>query len=315
VIQEVALASDVVIICGENSIPWAYLAYAARFIEENSLHNAISEAYGRSPSGLGNCLEIDAYKVSRLAGFLFPFEHLICPTTYFDCADPRDKFYALLGIASEGEDKVFEPDYHSPVEGIFTRNTQILLERSDSLLSLTGIGQDRALHSLPSWVPDLSTQTLGTSLSFRTSFFRIASLIRPKVRTVKSREGCNLLSISGGIIDTVHNLGLNPQDAAVCKEGKKTSKVHLCPKDAMEISKALSPYPTGESSTMSVGKHLSRTWILARRQRRALECFVHFTNRSRTQQLTNHLFMLTMSHSINPGLETILRFSRPLVVT
>jgi hypothetical protein len=73
----------------------------------------------------------------------------------YDATDPRDKVFALLGIATDTEDVILNPDYEVSVEEVYTRTAQYLLQRDESIIILhkAGVGNPRKYKDLPSWVP------------------------------------------------------------------------------------------------------------------------------------------------------------------
>lgn len=67
-----------------------------------------------------------------------------------EATDPRDKIYALLGLA---EDDQFEVDYDESVREVYQRFAVACIERSGTLGILNFvIGSYR--NDIPSWVPD-----------------------------------------------------------------------------------------------------------------------------------------------------------------
>ena len=72
-------------------------------------------------------------------------------------SDPRDKFFSLLGIASDGNLEEFEPDYSSSLNEITQRFATALFRRfpeeRQAMLLLYGAGLSQS-DDLSSWVPD-----------------------------------------------------------------------------------------------------------------------------------------------------------------
>ncbi|OCL14970.1 HET-domain-containing protein [Glonium stellatum] len=72
-----------------------------------------------------------------------------------ECMDPRDKVYALLGIANDvaGEKKLIV-DYSKTVEEIYVSTAMFLTKEGESLYCLSLVGIPEEPNGLPSWVPD-----------------------------------------------------------------------------------------------------------------------------------------------------------------
>src|SRR5204863_9740922 len=93
--------------------------------------------------------------------------NLLRDTRNFEATDPRDKIFALYGIAeglyeqdgNRNTLSLFQPDYTKPVEHVYREFTRILITHTKCLdiLSLCGNHATNRIRNLPSWVPDLST--------------------------------------------------------------------------------------------------------------------------------------------------------------
>ena len=84
--------------------------------------------------------------------------------TSFDATDPRDKVYAVLGLAKDNSEDAFEPDYTdlNLPRFVYTKAMRYLLNQPIDPLSCivdAGIGLERLIDDLPSWVPDWSHST------------------------------------------------------------------------------------------------------------------------------------------------------------
>ncbi|KAL4980871.1 hypothetical protein BDW66DRAFT_146654 [Aspergillus desertorum] len=85
----------------------------------------------------------------------------------FQCSDPRDKVFAVLGLMGE---KLITPDYRLPTESVYVGIAAYFAMNPDTV-DLTGAaGQKSQDFDLPSWVPDwsqhLSLPSLDTSPQF-----------------------------------------------------------------------------------------------------------------------------------------------------
>ncbi|OLN98031.1 Heterokaryon incompatibility protein 6, OR allele 9 [Colletotrichum chlorophyti] len=74
-----------------------------------------------------------------------------------DATDPRDFYFALLGLAADGERPEFRPDYSATFEQVALRFGRVLLHEpfSEELLDHAGIAESLNGSAFPSWIPDL----------------------------------------------------------------------------------------------------------------------------------------------------------------
>lgn len=72
-----------------------------------------------------------------------------------EATDPRDKIFALFGIANKGHEKTPAcPDYSRTVEEVYTSVARFLIGEDHSLQILSAVQNASARSFLPSWVPD-----------------------------------------------------------------------------------------------------------------------------------------------------------------
>jgi hypothetical protein len=179
--------------------------------------------------GLTTFSFMSSLRRARNLGEHLSYEQLLLWAQYYNATDPRDKLFALLGMAPDVEDEAFDPDYMESPESVYTRMTAKIFtkNRSLALLCAAGIGLERNLNSLPTWVPDYSTAPtvapLGISPAFRASG---TSAIQPQC--IDRRK----LKLTGIIIDTVDKLGSISQ----YKDSLKDIRMH---------EEGFHRYPTG----------------------------------------------------------------------
>jgi hypothetical protein len=77
---------------------------------------------------------------------------LLRVTARFKATDPRDKLYALLGLAVDGD--ILKPDYTTSYEQMLRNFVSSHIKRYNSLTVVLG-NRYREVPSGPSWVPDL----------------------------------------------------------------------------------------------------------------------------------------------------------------
>ena len=146
IIQEVALARHAVVHCGPHVIDWDLLAAASSYqmgqlpSDAENAHDAVAAImeFHRNDHGRGNNI-VDALFMSYR----------------FNCTDPRDKVFAMLGLAQA---LVLQPSYSARVEDVYLTTTRFLILESGNLDILCCVSHPKTIATLPSWVPDWQAQ-------------------------------------------------------------------------------------------------------------------------------------------------------------
>lgn len=71
----------------------------------------------------------------------------------FHCSDPRDRVYALLGLANDGHTPIV-PDYSKPVSRVYEEATLHLIREEGNVDVLIDEEMNRGWDGAPSWVPN-----------------------------------------------------------------------------------------------------------------------------------------------------------------
>jgi len=166
IIQEVILGRAREAMCGEYTIPWDDIAEVSKFFTVTSWARAIAPggiltAGGSHPSYYQLPNFIEANRRTLAEGRDEILLYALIRTRRFIASDPRDKVYAVLGIATkyaQGKARL-DPVYgnRSVAEAYTLTAIQILEDLDDLLLLAHAEGEEfRQIDSLPSWVPDWS---------------------------------------------------------------------------------------------------------------------------------------------------------------
>ncbi|KAI1329872.1 HET-domain-containing protein [Xylariaceae sp. FL0255] len=215
IVQEVVLAKDVTVHCGETSIPWA------------ALEAGLAELYKNDMGGFSRNERTVLRTMSHIrnaksgAKSQVPLDTLVEFETFL-CADPRDRLYALYGVirkwvpsSMDHETRTGKVDYALSIGDVFTNFAILMLRLVDILLPGTSyhpvthllqlataiqqpIGQE--ISSIPSWVPDW-TGTLAYTPLDHSPPDRDASLGLPKRRVeVQTSSRNERLLLSAGLV-------------------------------------------------------------------------------------------------------------------
>ncbi len=156
VLQETAVGRlDPEVRVGNKWLSWEAFESARRFIE-----NQIAKNDGGSTSKLvvsvvkATAVAIHNTRHDLWSNLPLPnLETLLSRTMTFHSTDPRDKVFALLGLALENDRLAILPDYSKSLKEVYTELAVYLLSKDINMLYFN---TDSPYHELPSWVPDWS---------------------------------------------------------------------------------------------------------------------------------------------------------------
>ena len=237
IVQEVFAAQSAQLFNGSKSFPWPIFA---KVIEIIIVHQA------------STILTTSELAVSSLKNILFmrpenlriqrPMFKLLCATRNFKSTDPRDKLYALSGLACSDSNPLVEADYSIDVSIVFSRYTKTeLISGSLAHLSATDYVDDIAQVVLPTWVPDWS---------------------RPVERS--PFEALEDIAVNAGGASVVH-LSVSSNNDLLKIKGKKVSCVdRLGTTRYSEIATVLITHSHTESEAIDPAKMnlLTKQWLL-----------------------------------------------------
>ncbi|PMD23502.1 hypothetical protein NA56DRAFT_657524 [Hyaloscypha hepaticicola] len=157
VIQEITVASTVVMLYGDLELPWTRLAYILKVILRITSQEQDESQIGviGNEIGAGHFLKfrehwLDSNKpITLLQAMLW--------TLHTKATDPRDKIFALLGLCHDGFRLVPIPNYKQSLGSIISEMSKLSFSRNRSLdlMCLKGTGTKlKDSTGLPSWTPN-----------------------------------------------------------------------------------------------------------------------------------------------------------------
>ncbi|KAI1358883.1 heterokaryon incompatibility protein-domain-containing protein [Xylaria arbuscula] len=221
VLQEVALASEVVILCGSSSIGWD--KFFSGFYLIVTLNDGAMMVRGSTEFSKSNLTLLSTSRnqlkpdEDTSQGQPVELLWLLWQVRHLEVTDPRDKVYSHLGMIDPelARSTALRPDYTLPVEECYRRAAIAVLSHSKNLdLLITDHNIESSLN-LPSWVPDWGCQKSQAPLLFCREDDR-EDLTRPgynqfrasasKVWNVAGRVDGKVLKLSGYVIDVITEL-------------------------------------------------------------------------------------------------------------
>ena len=227
IVQEVVLASRLVIRCGDSTIAWDKFYMALQLclrvadlnsftIADNRVRKNIEQLWRRrNDCWVRGQLQIKGSMFELLQAF-----HQKGATV------PRDRLFALLSMATEESKRGLEPDYNLPLRNLVLKwgSAFVDLGHAFDMLYLarlewknTYTDKEHKGYNLPSWLPDLTAPQFPHTISTWADNTFQAGIPRPAADGAGESnknphpppnvvQG-NQLSLYGYIIDTIEELG------------------------------------------------------------------------------------------------------------
>jgi hypothetical protein len=243
VVQELALAKGVKVVCGSKIVPWDQLARAIELVRATKWYHHLDTAkmrhirelnqkpgiyrkllagdlkFGLEPVYLNSTRNaLQAYERGGAPGS--PSLRMLVDTHRYTLAtDPRDKVYAFLGLANRksSAQTIIEPNYETSTRQVYTDAACSLIRTYRNLFILSYV-QDRGqtkIKGLPSWVPDYSVPLSPYPLKFRgnCNWSACGNLkwVPPQDDSVLDR---GQLPVQGFHIDTIAETAIMPDEAS-----------------------------------------------------------------------------------------------------
>jgi hypothetical protein len=206
--QEVAVASNVWVLCGDDCLQrWATLIQAMEAINRVAADfEPFTKALGGQSSGYHQAIAVDVFRESiSQQGCVKDEEYLLLHGRQCEATDPRDRVFALVGLAGEQARAALMPDYQLPVSVVFAMATKYLITSSNTLDALSHCGLGKTHDSMPSWVMDPRTDWSELPLRFREDqeTLYITSLATAPTIEFGEQAGSETLVVEGVSISNV----------------------------------------------------------------------------------------------------------------
>ena len=267
IIQEATVAKKLHIIYGNTCMDWTYVSRGLALLWDRPMlacfpHKTSGEPYSQHSrrelvSGTLNAdtmmflrRDID-YNQSMTLSWLL--DH----SMFFESSDPRDRIFALLGLATDSSKSVIIPDYTNTTRSVYIKTMGYLLYQTAEPLKLlygAGIGLERKTPDLPSWIPDWS-------FTSRSPFGDMKDLTNANKSSIRLSKDLTTLYLDGKIFDEVEYLSSVYESRNDRDPIYELVKEWLADVDRFAVH-ARDPYHTGERRSEAlfrtiVGNHLS----------------------------------------------------------
>ncbi|KAI0601934.1 heterokaryon incompatibility protein-domain-containing protein [Biscogniauxia sp. FL1348] len=164
VVQEIASARKIKVLCGNQAIEWDDLRSILQFLGNPEMSRSLQrteemDIISCNQDSLSHGRTICHTKACMEEGTSYSLAYVLHSFRTFKCKDPRDKVFSLLGLIRNADHPLILPDYHKAEVQVYkdvARYVFTVEQTSRKLfaLAVAGIGYYRRLAELPSWVPD-----------------------------------------------------------------------------------------------------------------------------------------------------------------
>lgn len=164
VVQEIASARNITVLCGDQSIQWEDLNLIIKFMTNPEMLRSLqsTEEMGIvacNQDSLRHAGTILGTRMSASRGNSYSLAFLLSNYRSMKCKDPRDKVFGLLGLVRGSDHPLIRPDYSKNEIRVYqdTAKYSFTVEgtsRKLIALAFADVGHCRQLQQLPSWVPD-----------------------------------------------------------------------------------------------------------------------------------------------------------------
>ncbi|MCJ1380894.1 hypothetical protein MMC17_004003 [Xylographa soralifera] len=225
VVQELASAQSAVLIQGRDSIPWDIVSDVLTKLRHPSFLGNYMENR-ETQAALNSILAMETARRCVNGTFSLSLFQILLATCFNDCSDPRDKIFAVLGLAKDWLEKGgLVPDYsnEATAEEVFKRFAMWDVKKNGQIRILSCATDPDQPSQLPSWAPDWRKIKNGHPFvlySGRTMFSASANLA---VEAWYSDHG-RIFHTIGEVVDSVNTVGSEPSFCRLTAMSSYTNK-------------------------------------------------------------------------------------------
>lgn len=211
--QEVAVAKEVMVMCGKERIRWRTLSLACDILTSPEIGGDYQRVYNMVSNRGDGASWVVAIEVLREAWVKdrgIQLETLLLHARGTDATDARDRVYGVLGL-SDIADK-FKVDYTVSSQEVFKRGMITLLNHQQDLNPLSGCQWRSGETGLPSWVIDLNEDFEAMVLRPKEDGEHLYHASGEESACFNFFEPAGSLRAHGFLFDTVYTVGRNLAD-------------------------------------------------------------------------------------------------------
>ncbi|KAH7202459.1 hypothetical protein DER44DRAFT_669606 [Fusarium oxysporum] len=201
IIQETVAAHRLRLVSGRWVVDWNDLSQAMEIVDREILVSGLDLSKLRSTWGPFMCLAAQREWEERNSRWCL----LVLLENYRHARSTlaRDRLFALLGLASDGNDAAFEPDYSSPLRDILLRFCRVFIRQGKGMQLLYRAGLTG--NCFPSWIPDWTVERPSSISDYLNGGmpFSASGSQQPKMTCTPDSDE---LAVEGYAVDTIERV-------------------------------------------------------------------------------------------------------------
>ena len=213
VLQDVVLARDTMVLCGEKVIPWGFtrelgarLMETSVFLQVMHARSAVSLGYDHELLALDLVAQIRRRRTLKSNGENWSLS-LLMGTASKKCYDSRDRLFGVIGLASEHVQQLVQIRYDLTSAEVYLSHTKWHAESAAGPLVLLLACSKEPMVGLPSWCPnfnaDSRTLLLGILASTTKYYAGSESGSKDKTCYISCIPGRDSIKAQGYLVDKI----------------------------------------------------------------------------------------------------------------
>jgi hypothetical protein len=204
IIQEIVGAPHVKIVCGKWIIDWNDLHLAIEIIDREVQMS--DNDFSHLKSSWEPFLVLAAQREWEARHYRWTLMMLLENFRYAESTLSRDRLFALLGLASDGNEAEFEPDYDSTLEDVVLKFARGFVRQGRGMQMLYRGGLGHQSHRFPSWIPDWTVKRASSLHDCSEGGISFAAS-GPQQGKIKCIPNTDELLVEGYEVDEIESIG------------------------------------------------------------------------------------------------------------
>jgi hypothetical protein len=241
--QELAVAQEIMMMCGSRKQKWPTLVLACELLDEVSDNfDDLVKKISTFSSGWHQVIFIDTFRERVVDAGSVPPEELLFHNRACEASDARDRVYAALSMMPDDFGALLTPDYTADQLTVFRKTALAMIDHDRRLNVLAACDQPLHLNIFPSWAPDLERDWAAQYFRPREGGDDLYSADGGKSLQYSLSTSELELRLKGVLVDAVSQTGPTWDGAAASTNPAVKAWRKIAIADMRQGGAALSPY-------------------------------------------------------------------------